>query len=566
MPFRNRTRNRRNSKVSPHSFSMVPKTEIPRSSFLVEHSHKTTMDADKLVPIFVDEVLPGDTISLRMSTFTRMQTLLNPVMDSLYLDSFFFFVPNRLIWSLWEYFIAGDNQANTDAPIPPRFVWSELDRKPCDILDYLGLPPVNRYANIDRTSCMPWLAYNKIYNDWFRDQNLCRQVTDKVDGSAVEITFKPESVHDFNFRVHRRAKKHDYFTSCLPWPVRENNGPDLGTMFKIKTDRTGPTFTNLGKENDVTYKMHRSDSLVQGMTKDWYYDYFKVIKGTAPAGGLSNTDITFADNTGLQLVAGPNSINSLRYAFAIHRALERDSRSGVRYTEVIESHFGVRSPDARLQRAEYLGGGTSRIAIHPIAQTSATQGGTTPTTPLGTLGATATAATNEHGFAHSFTEHGFIIGIVNIRSDVTYQSQFHRMWNRRHRFDYYFPAFAHLGEQPVGRYEIDYGSTTDDGIVFGYQEAWAEYRYLPNRISGWLNSNASAPLDSWHFAQKLSDIDNDPKLNQDFIEARTPLNRVLAVKRNPYDGNINFLFDSFFKIRKTRCMPMYSVPGYIDRF
>ncbi|ALS03742.1 VP1 [Gokushovirus WZ-2015a] len=568
-------------------FSQIPNSPIQRSVFDRSHDYKTTLDSGYLIPFFVDEVLPGDTFKLRVNAFVRMNTLIAPFMDNVFMDTFFFFVPTRLVWDNWQRFCGEQKNPgdSTDFLIPSLSGTNTFTNG--SIFDYMGLPtgvpldPANTPIN-----ALPFRAYNLIYNEWFRDENL-------IDSITVLTNDGPDPIS--NYTLRKRAKRHDYFTSALPWPQKgpsvdvglTGNAPIVGfgddSRWNFSSNDTysgtqaifgNPVDIqdNIGLQVFTNRKMFSTGMMVpimqeknqsgrwanignQDQSNGDNISPTRAIRGEGfylPNGILKNSSgvTPYADLSGVSAI----TINDLRQAFQIQKFYEKWARGGSRYTETLRVMFNVISPDARLQRPEYLGGTHSRVNLVPTAQTSSTDS----VSPQSNLSAFGVLGDSAHGFNKSFVEHGYVIGLVCLRADITYQQGLNRMWSRRQLFDFYWPTLAHLGEQVVYNREIYTQGTADDNGVFGYQERYAEYRYKPSMITGKLRSTDAQTLDIWHLAQKFDTL---PKLNQDFIEENPPINRVIAVQNEP-----QFFADFWFDLKTSRPMPVYSVPGLVDHF
>jgi hypothetical protein len=557
-----------NRNVESH-FALNPtRIDLSRSTFDRSSSVKTSFNAGDIVPFFLEEVLPGDTFNVKSSKVVRMQTLLTPMMDNVYLDTYYFFVPNRLVWSHWKEF----NGENTESAWIPETTYEVPQiTSPSNggwnvgtIADYFGIP--TGIPNLS-VSALPFRAYALVMNEWFRDQNLQDPLVVPLDDATVAGVNTGTFVSDVakGGKPYIAAKYHDYFTSCLPSPQK---GPDV-----LIPSATAGEYPVVPRSNVVP------DSLLDGTRYsakiyDADDDASKTRAGIGfyvSADGLTGTQTTGILNTpsgrtgsvpvinNLWAVASGGlgaTINQLRLAFQVQKLYERDARGGSRYIEILKSHFGVTSPDARLQRPEYLGGNRVPININQVIQQSGTQSGTTP---QGTVVGMSQTTDSHSDFIKSFTEHGFILGVMCVRYDHTYQQGLERFWSRKDRFDYYWPVFANIGEQAVRNKEIYAQGNAEDDEVFGYQEAWADYRYKPNRVTGEMRSAYAQSLDVWHLAD---DYSTRPSLSDSWIrEDKSNIDRVLAVQSSVSN---QFFADIYVQNRATRPMPIYSIPGLID--
>jgi len=535
--------------VMDHSFSQIPNAQIQRSVFNRSHGVKTTFDAGYLIPFYVDEALPGDTFKLKATLFCRLSTPIVPFMDNLFLDTFFFAVPNRLLWENWERFNGAQDSPgdSTDFLVPeiPAPVGGWLEGS---LADYFGIP-----TRVEGLRADAWWhrAYNSIWQHWFRDQNL-------QDSAYLNVSDADDTAE--NYPVRRRGKRHDYFTSGLPWPQKGDAVMlPLGTTAPVIGDGTAMGLDDQFTGENYGYALR---AITGGAVQISSFSYDK----TLPSADTDSNNPHQGNAFGLSrdpahsgLIADLSSataatINSIRLAFQMQRLLERDARGGTRYVEMIKSHFRVTSPDFRMQRPEYLGGSSQRISINPVQQTSSTDA----TSPQGNLAAYGVGVERGTGFNKSFTEHCVIIGLVNVRADLTYQQGLNRMFSRQTRWDYYLPVFAHLGEQEVYNKEIFAQNTAADNGVFCYQERWAEYRYKPSIITGKFRSTCPTTLDVWHLSQEFGEL---PVFNDSFIQDNPPIARVVAVPSEPH-----FLMDAYLDLVCARPMPAFSVPGMLDHF
>lgn len=547
---------RKKIRVRGHRFSDAPAMYMKRTKFDRSHVYKTTFSSGKLIPVFVDEVLPGDTARVSVNYFARLATPIKPIMDNIYLDWFFFFVPNRLVWEHWQNFCfeKEDPDDNTDYVIPTISATGNSENAYVGSLwDYFGLP-VNTSGNLSGISALPFRGVYLIYNEWFRDENLQKSVkiqkgdTNEVLNSA-RASEQPSWVFTSGtdivsgFACPPRGKRHDYFTSALPW-TQKGPGVSVGLAGTAPVMSTKSVSTNF-LSPDISYR--GSVGIQSG--------HMNIIN---PNGGAT-TDIGMKlDDFGLYANLDESdifTINSLRTAFQMQKFYERLARGGSRYTEVLRSFFGVVSPDARLQRPEFLGSFTKMVNVNPIAQTSATD----DISPQGNLSAYGVTAAKYHGFTKSFVEHGYVFGFVCARADLTYQQGINKMWLRSTVYDFYWPTFAHLGEQAIELREIYAQGVEADTSVFGYQERYAEYRYKPSQITGKFRSSVTGgSLDMWHLSQFFK---NAPTLNDEFITENPPIERIIAVPSEP-----EFLLDIGFRYITVRPMPMFGTPGLVDHF
>lgn len=548
-----------NRNVESH-FSRLPKVDINRSTFDRSSSIKFTFNVGDIIPFFVDEVLPGDSFHIRTSKVVRMQTLLTPIMDNIYLDTYFFFVPNRLVWEHWREFNGENTQSawlpTTEYEIPqitaPSGGWNIGT-----LADYFGIPTGVAGLSVN---ALPFRAYSLIMNEWFRDENLTDPLVTPTDDATVAGVNTGNYITDVakGGLPFKASKYHDYFTSCLPAPQK---GPDVtipvfGDLPVIPKSESIPFPSSGGYPDTLLMNKSGTPSSVPMHVQ-------------FPASASSPTNITALETTSnvsqkvfsnlwatTEFGAAAATINQLRMAFQVQKLYEKDARGGTRYIEILKEHFGVTSPDARLQRPEYLGGNRIPIHINQVIQNSASESGTSP---QGTTTAYSLTSDSHGDFRKSFVEHGFVIGLCVARYDHTYQQGLERFWSRKDRFDYYWPVFANIGEQAVKNKEIFAQGTSVDDEVFGYQEAWADYRYKPNRVAGEMRSSYAQSLDVWHLADYYSVL---PSLSDSWIrEDSSTVNRVLAVSDNL---SAQLFADFYVQCRATRPMPMYSVPGLID--
>lgn len=544
---------------SEYNFAQNPQVGISRSRFQRNSDNKTTFNTGELIPIYLDEVLPGDTHEIDMACVMRMATPIFPVMDNAFCDFYFFFVPNRLLWEHWKEFM-GENKETawtpkTEYSIPqvtaPAEGWAEGT-----LADYLGLP--TKVKNIS-VSALPGRAYGLIYNEWFRNQNVTQPTLVEVTDATTTGKNDGSNTNDSAITLAKplkAAKVFDYYTGALPEPQKGEpiTIPITGSApIGLYNASTGDVTTNSAKMKQIF-----ADAGLVATDGAYQASYWDPGDGPTANKGLAVGRLTGSIYTGVSLGADLSSVNAttinqLRQAFQIQKLLEKDARGGTRYREVLREHFGVISPDSRMQIPEYLGGYRLPINVSQVIQTSSTDN----TSPQGNTAALSVTTMNKPMFTKSFTEHGFIMGLAVVRTDQTYQQGIDRMWSRKGRYDYYWPVLANIGEQAILNKEIYAEGNPNDDMAFGYQEAWADYRYKPSKVTGLFRSNATQSLDAWHYAQDYKSL---PFLGTQWMEqSDTEMKRTLAVQNQP-----DFIADFYFMNKTTRCMPVYSIPGLID--
>ena len=537
---------------SENRFAENPQVSVSRSRFQRNSDNKTTFNTGDLIPIYLDEVLPGDTHQIDVACVMRMATPIFPVMDNAYCDFYFFFVPNRLLWEHWKEFM-GENKETawtpkTEYSVPqvtaPSGGWEEGT-----LADYLGLPTKVEGISV---SALPGRAYGLIYNEWFRNQNVTQPTLVEVTDATTTGKNDGSTTNDSAITLAKplkAAKVFDYYTGALPEPQKGEpitlpmNGNAAIKPYDLATNKE---LGWQGTDNQHPVSDFQFSTPEEGEILNYTKDFIGTTRGTS---GGSKTVALRADLSSVTAA----TINQLRQAFQIQKLLEKDARGGTRYREVLREHFGVISPDSRMQIPEYLGGYRLPINVSQVIQTSSTDS----TSPLGNTAALSVTTMNKPMFTKSFTEHGLIMGLAVVRTDQTYQQGIERMWSRKGRYDYYWPVLANIGEQAILNKEIYAQGNTADEEAFGYQEAWVDYRYKPSKVTGLFRSNAAQSLDAWHYAQDYNAL---PTLSTAWMEQTdTEMKRTLAVKSQP-----DFIADFYFMNKTTRCMPVYSIPGLID--
>lgn len=528
--------------VSQEDRALIQRPDVPRSRFTGSWTRKTAFDADWLVPILLDEVLPGDHLQYSLTAFVRMATPLFPILDSQRIDTFFFFIPNRILWDNWKKFMGEQkNPGDSIDYLIPQITSPQGGYPVGSIYDHLTLPVIGQIPGpaFVTHNALPLRAYNLVYNEWFRDQNVA---TSRI----VSTNDGPDASNWYD--LMRRAKSHDYFTSALPWPQKFNApqvplgglAPVIGLGTVNASANTGPVTVLESTGNARAYAYYGSANLAAPNALYWEHE-----------GATGSYPAIFADLSEASGVA----INTLRQAWLIQSLLERDARGGTRYVEMVRNHFGVQMPDYRASRPELIGTGSTPLTVSPIAQTAPTA-----EKPVGALGAAGTAV-GQHRASYAATEHGWILGLINVRSELSYQQGLHKMWTRRTRYDHYFPSLAGLGEQAILRKEIYYQGDANDETVFGYQERWQEYRTRYSEVVGILRSGIPGTLDNWHLSQYHG---TPPTLSESFIASNTPMVRVLAAG-NASAGQ-QYIGDLLFNRVATRPMPVYGTPVGLGRF
>lgn len=524
--------------VSQSAHAMIEAPDIPRSRFKGTWTRKTTFDAGLIVPFMVDEVLPGDMLKYDVTAYVRMATPLFPLMDQQKVETFFFFVPCRLVWSNWQRFMGEQDQPGTsiDITLPTVAPSGSLVNT---LYDQMGVP-VTGFAGGMSLNALPFRAYRLIYREWFRDENL-------IDDGIMSIGDGPDSAGQY-VSMYRRAKSHDYFTSALPWP-QKFTAPSIPLTGTAPVTGIGTLSSNFSSTSQTVFETNNFTTTVAYPFNQQTNAAGIFIRGTSAVAGRPSI---FAD---LSQATATFTINALRQAWMVQSLLERDARGGTRYTEIVRSHFRVQSPDARLNRPEYIGGGSTPLHVTPVAQTAPSSG-----VPVGALGAAATA-TGAHSASVAATEHGYVIGLINVRSELSYGQGLHRMWSRRTRYDFYWPSLAGLGEQAILRQELFYNGTATDTQTFGFQERWHEYRARYSEVTGAFRSGVAGTLDAWHLGQNFA---AHPTLGQTFIEDSPPMTRVLAA--GAAANNQQYLADILIRRDAVRPIPTYGTPATIGRF